>query len=116
MGFQKLYGDLHIYENPNDRQSRQIGHIMSIKLEKLSNSGNVNATASIPFVYNHGIHRVREIATLAEGYALIGRKGAWYTLDDKNIAQGYNKLLQYLDENKDVAERLENEIKKTVGL
>jgi len=116
LGLEKLWTDLYIRENPSDNHSKVIGHIMSMKLEKVSNSGNVHSKASVPFIYDHGIDHEREIATLADGYGLIQKKGAWYALDDKNIAQGYNKLIEYLKSNKDIAERLEKEIKKMVGI
>lgn len=116
LGFEKLWTDLYIFENPNDSQSKKIGHIMSMVIEKTSNSGNVHNKASVPFIYNHGIDKIREIATLSDAYGLISKKGAWYTLDDKNIAQGYNKLLQFLKESPEVLKRLESEIRQTAGI
>lgn len=116
MEFDKLWSDLYIYENPSDTKSKIIGHTMSIKLAKLSNSGNVHSKASVPFIYNHGIDLEREIATLAEAYGLIKRKGAWFEMNGANIAQGQNKLIQLLKENKELSSKLELEIRKLSGL
>lgn len=116
VGISKLWSDLYIYENPNDNKSKIIGHIMDMKIEKTSNSGNVHAKASVPFIYNHGVDREREIAILAEAYGLVTRKGAWYVHNDENIAQGQLKFIQYLKKEKEVANSLENDIKKMNGL
>lgn len=116
LGFEKLWTDLYIFENPNDTKSKVIGHTMSMKLEKVSNSGNVNSKALVPFIYNHGIDREREIATLSEGFGLISKKGAWYAMGGENIAQGQNKLILLLKENKELANKLETDIKNITGV
>lgn len=116
LDFDKLWTDLYIYENPNDTKSKIIGHIMSAKLEKVSNSGNRLSKAQIPFIYDHGIDREREIATLSEAYGLIKRKGAWFEMNGENIAQGQVKFIQLLKENKELSSKLEVEIRKLSGL
>jgi recombination protein RecA len=116
LGFDKLWTDLFIFENPNDTKSRVLGHIMKMKIEKTSNSGNVNSYAQVPFVYNHGIDRAREVAMLSEAYGLIQKKGPWFALDGANIAQGQVKLIQLLKENDELLTSLENKIKNMVGL
>lgn len=116
LGFAPLWTDLYIYENPNDTKSKVIGHLMKMIIEKTGNSGNARDSAEVPLIYDHGIDRDREIATLADAFGLIEKKGAWYALDGANIAQGQNKLIQFLKDNKDVAMRLENDIKKMAGL
>lgn len=116
LNFEKLWTDLYIYENPNDSKSRIIGHIMSMKIEKTSNSGNVHSKASVPFIYNYGIDREREIATLGIAYGLIEKKGGWYAIDGTNVAQGENKLISFLKEKKDVSKKIESEIKKLANI
>lgn len=113
---EKLWTDLYIFENPNDSKSRIIGHQITMKLEKVFNSGNVMSKCSIPFIYNKGIDREREIATLSEAYGLVVKKGAWFAMDGGNVAQGYNQFIKYLKDNPDIALRLENEIKTIAGV
>lgn len=116
LGLKKLWSELYIRENPNDKDSRIIGHIMSMAIEKTGNSGNAHSEAAVPFIYDHGIDREREIAVLSDAYGLIEKKGAWIAMNGENIAQGQTKFLQLLKENKKLANELENDIKKMAGL
>lgn len=116
MGFEKLWSDLYIYENPNDTKSRIIGHIMNIKLEKVSTSGNVHSKASIPFIYNHGIDLTREICTLAVAFGLIQKTGNTYTYNEEKLGIGEKQLLKALKDNPKLTETLEKEIRKLAGI
>lgn len=116
MNFENLWSDLYIYENPSDVKSRKIGHMMAITLDKVSGSGNVFSKLRIPFIYDQGIDKIREILSLSEAYQLVERKGASYTLNGENIGIGENKALDYLRKHPDAAISLEEKIRQFAGI
>lgn len=116
LGLEKLWTDLMINENPNDSKSRVIGHIMSMKIEKTSNSGEAHSKARVPFIYNHGICLEREVASLGEAFGIISKKGNTFSYGGENIGVGVKQLVQFLTEHKDVSVKIAAEIKKMAGV
>lgn len=116
MSFQKLWTDLFINEDPSNTKSKIIGHKMRIKLEKVSTSGNVHAEVDIPFIYDHGIDRVREVAILAVPLALVQKEKNTYLYKGEKMGIGEKQFLQHLKDNPKIVNELEKEIKKTVGI
>ena len=116
LGFAKLWSELYINEKPSDPKSKIIGHMMDTKIEKVNTSGNSLSGIRIPFIYNMGIDRVREILSLGLGYGLIERKGAWFARNGENIGQGENGTLDFLRNNANITAEIEQQIKETSGL
>jgi recombination protein RecA len=113
---EKGYPDFFLRDDPNNNKSKVIGHIMSITLDKVSTSGNRFDIAPVPFIYDKGIDRIREIADLSEGFGLVKKKGAFYAYEGENIAQGQKQFIKYLTENKEFAQLLETKIKETANI
>lgn len=116
MAFEKLWTDLYIFENSSDTKSKIIGHVMSIKLEKVSTSGNVHSKAIIPFIYNHGVDLVREVSTLALAFGLITKTGNTYSYGEEKLGVGERKFIQSLKENPKLVAALEKEIRNLAGI
>ena len=66
--------------------------------------------AEFDIMYGEGISRVGEILDLGVRLDLIEKGGAWFTIKDQRI-QGRDAAKQYLLDNPDVCEELEQEIR-----
>ncbi len=66
--------------------------------------------AEFDIMYGEGISRVGEIVDLGVKLDLIEKGGAWFTVKDQRI-QGRDAVKQYLLENPEICEELEQEIR-----
>jgi recombination protein RecA len=62
-------------------------------------------------MYGVGISKVGEILDLGVKAGLIEKSGAWFSYDSVRIGQGRENAKQYLKENPEVAQRIENAIR-----
>ena len=62
-------------------------------------------------MYGEGVSKVGEILDLGVKAGLVEKSGAWFSYDSIRIGQGRENSKQYLKENPDVAQRLENAIR-----
>jgi recombination protein RecA len=62
-------------------------------------------------LYGQGGSKVGEILHLGVKAGLIENSGAWFSYDSVRIGQGRENAKVYLQENPDVAQRLENSIR-----
>ena len=67
--------------------------------------------AEFDIMYGEGISKEGEIVDLGVKLDLIEKSGAWFTIGDARI-QGRDNAKKYLKENPDVADKLEEEIRK----
>ena len=67
--------------------------------------------AEFDIMYGEGISKIGEIIDLGVKLDLIEKGGAWFTLGDVRL-QGRDNVKQYLQENPDVADKLEEQIRK----
>ena len=58
-------------------------------------------------LFGQGISTMGCIVDLAEANGVIDRRGAWYSYDGKNFAQGRDNTVAYLSENPDFAAQIE---------
>ena len=68
--------------------------------------------AEFDILFGHGISTMGCIVDMAETHDIIVRKGAWYSYDGSNIGQGRENTIKYLEENPDVAEQVEQQVKE----
>ncbi len=66
--------------------------------------------AEFDIMYGEGISRVGEIVDLGVKLDIIDKAGAWFTVGEQRI-QGRDAVKQYLLENPEVSERIEQEIR-----
>ena len=66
--------------------------------------------AEFDIMYGEGISKVGEILDLGAKLELIDKSGAWFTIGDARI-QGRDAAKQYLKDNPDVADELEEKIR-----
>lgn len=67
--------------------------------------------AEFDIYYNEGISRDSEIIHLATSLGLIEKSGAWYSYNGEKIGQGKDNVRMYLQDNRAIAEALEQKIR-----
>lgn len=74
------------------------------------------AEFDIMFQPPRGISRSGDIVDLGVEYGVLGKSGAFYSYGDLRIGQGRENAKQFLEENTDVRDRIEAEIRREAGL
>jgi recombination protein RecA len=67
-------------------------------------------------IHGDGISLEGELVDLGLEKSLLGRRGTWYSYGDLQIGQGRDNCRKFLQENKEVAARLEGELRKALGI
>ena len=70
--------------------------------------------AYFDIMYGEGISREGEIMDLATQLGLIEKSGAWFTVGETRL-QGRDNVKEYLKTNRDVADELEEQIRRDAG-
>ncbi len=71
-------------------------------------------SAEFEILYNQGISRESEIIELGVKYNIVEKLGSWYSAYGTRIGQGKDNARDYLVQHKELAEKLEEEIKAKV--
>ena len=72
--------------------------------------------AEFDIMYGEGISREGDILDLGVEKGLVEKSGAWFSYKDERIGQGRENAKQFMKENKDIAAKLETELRKALGL
>ena len=86
-----------------------IGHELYVKVVKNKQAPPFR-TAHCSLIYGKGIPLTMSIVDMAIDANVVKRKGSWLTYKGETIAQGKDRLAEFLDKNPDVLD----EIRKTV--
>ncbi|NIB39687.1 recombinase RecA [Pseudomaricurvus alkylphenolicus] len=62
-------------------------------------------------LYGQGINRLGEVIDFGVKLGLVDKAGAWYSYQGTKIGQGKNNVVKYLQENTEVAETIEAQIR-----
>jgi recombination protein RecA len=73
-------------------------------------------TASLDIMYGEGISVEGEIVDMGSEIDVIEKSGAWYAYNGEKIGQGRENVKEYLKENPDVKEEIENRIREHYGI
>lgn len=68
--------------------------------------------AEFDIIFGKGISQAGCILDIAEQVGIVKRKGAWYSYEGENIAQGRENTLQYLEENPTLREAIEQQVRQ----
>ncbi|MDR0400063.1 MAG: recombinase RecA [Treponema sp.] len=68
--------------------------------------------AELEVIFGKGVSATASLLDAAVKYALIDKKGAWYSRGEEKIAQGRDSAREYLDQNSAFARELEEKIRK----
>ncbi len=66
--------------------------------------------------YREGISRVGELIDLGVQHKLVAKSGAWYNYGDVRLGQGRENAKQFLRDNPDLADEIEQSIRQELGL
>src|SRR5215813_8940046 len=72
--------------------------------------------AEFDIMYGEGISREGDLLDLASNLNVIEKSGSWFSYKGERIGQGRENARSFLKENKDIAAKIENEIRKSLGL
>jgi recombination protein RecA len=67
-------------------------------------------------MYGEGISREGDLLDLGVTKEIVEKSGAWFSYKNERIGQGRENVKQFLKENKDIAARLEAELRRELGL
>ncbi len=69
-------------------------------------------TTEFDIMYGEGISKAGDVLDCAVEAGFIEKAGAWYSLNGARICQGRENMKQYLKDNLDILEKLEQDIKE----
>ena len=72
--------------------------------------------AEFDIMYGEGISRMGDLLDLGVLHNIVEKSGAWFSYKGERIGQGRENARNFLKENKDIAVKLEAEVRKTLGL
>ena len=72
--------------------------------------------AEFDIMYGEGISRAGDMLDLGVLHNIVEKSGTWFSYRGERIGQGRENAKQFLKENKDIAVKLEAEVRKAIGL
>jgi len=72
--------------------------------------------AEFDIMYGEGISREGDMLDIAAVHNIVEKSGAWFSYKGERIGQGRENAKQFLKDNKDIAAKIELEVRKKVGL
>lgn len=72
--------------------------------------------AEFDVIFGRGISTLGCLIDLAEETGVVIRKGAWYSYNGDNIAQGRDNAIKYADERPEFAQKIEQEVRQKLEM
>jgi recombination protein RecA len=72
--------------------------------------------AEFDIMYGEGISREGDMLDLAANNEIVEKSGSWFSYKGERIGQGRENAKNFLKENKDIAARIETEVRTKLGL
>lgn len=72
--------------------------------------------AEFDIIFGSGISRLGCLVDLAEQTGVITRKGAWYSYNGDNIAQGRDNTIKHLEENPEFADNVDRQVREQLDM
>lgn len=73
-------------------------------------------TAEFDIIYGKGISKEGDILDLAADVDIVNKSGAWYAYKETRIGQGRENAKQFLRDNPDVCQEIENQVREHYDL
>jgi len=67
-------------------------------------------------MYGSGVSKVGELVDLGVKAGIVEKSGSWYSYDGTRIGQGRESAKNFLTQNKDVADKIEDQIRQSAGV
>ncbi|MEG1917803.1 MAG: DNA recombination/repair protein RecA, partial [Oscillospiraceae bacterium] len=68
--------------------------------------------AEFDIMYGEGISREGELVDLGAKLDLVQKSGSWFSMGETRLGQGRDAAKKYLQENREVAQKLEEDIRR----
>lgn len=91
--------------------NEKVWDTIKLKLIK-ANYGNKGAEVETAILYGKGFYKMKELIDLALSEGILKRAGAWYSYQDTNIGQGFEKTVDMLNDNPEIVEEIEEKLKE----
>ncbi|MFP3953389.1 MAG: recombinase RecA [Candidatus Acetothermia bacterium] len=98
-----------------DKDGEKVGNAITVKVVK-NKVAPPFKEAHFDIIYGEGISRPRELINLGEEYDIVERSGSWYSYGDTRLGQGVDNSEEFLKENEEVADEIEEKIRQAAGL
>lgn len=72
--------------------------------------------AEFDIIFGKGISSLGCMLDLAEQSGIVVRKGAWYSYEGENIAQGRDNAVKYFEENSEIANVVHEKVRQSLDL
>jgi recombination protein RecA len=72
--------------------------------------------AEFDMMYGEGISKEGDLLDLGVNNNLVEKSGSWFSYKGDRIGQGRENAKQFLKDNKDIYEKMDAEVRKTLGL
>src|ERR1700749_797995 len=72
--------------------------------------------AEFDIVYGEGISKEGDVLDIAVNNNIVEKSGAWYSYAGERIGQGRENAKQFLKDNKDIAARIDAEVRKKLNI
>jgi len=72
--------------------------------------------AEFDILYGEGISKEGDLLDLAVDRKIIDKSGTWFAYSGERLGQGRENAKQFLRENKDIAQAIEERLRKELGL
>ena len=69
-------------------------------------------TAEFDILYGKGISKTSELCDMGVAMGILEKSGSWFSFDGQRIGQGRDKAVAFLEENPDIAAKIEEDIRK----
>jgi recombination protein RecA len=93
-----------------DKDGEMMGSPTKVKVVKNKLAAPFK-TARFDIIYGEGISKMGEILDIAVDLDMVGKSGSWYSYQGTKIAQGRNAAIDFLKDNPEVADELEQTIR-----
>ncbi len=72
--------------------------------------------AEFDLMYGEGISREGDLLDLAATHEIVEKSGSWFSYKGERIGQGRENARQFLKDNRDIARKIEDEVRKKLGM
>jgi len=107
--------DLRRSSSIKNSDGDMIGNTIKARVVKNKTAPPFRA-AEFDIMYNEGVSRTSELINLGEEREVIERAGAWYSYGDTKLGQGKENAREFLEENPDVADEIEDQIREDMEM
>ena len=94
---------------------RVVGNRVKVKIVKNKIAAPFRL-AEFDLDFGEGISRVGELIDLGVEHKVVGKSGAWYNYGEVRLGQGRENAKQFLRDNLDLADEVENQLREKLGL